>query len=599
MYQLLDFNTKDVVTTDDFVFAGETSPWEVQMDIEHIRRKINLDYFVSAAPCLSKYLPLMPIQEPANFVSLRESATPLVKSKVLGKELGIDLYFKVEGKNPTGSFKDRGSAVDISIAKELGAKGVILASTGNMAASCSCYAAAAKMPCFIVVPEGVSMSKLAQVISFGGKIIQVKGSYNDAANLAYKIAKSRKFFLAGDYAFRVEGQKTGAFEVIDQLLFQVPDEVIIPVGCGTNITAYAKGFAEYKDLGLIHKIPRLVGVQSTGACSLVNAFDKKAKHLEPLERADTIATAIAVPFPIDGDKAIDAIYQTGGEASAVSDTDMLKAQYYLSTQEGLFVESASAATVAHLFKKKEQGLIKPGQRVVCVLSGEGLKDPSVVLKSAIQPPIIYPNEKDFDKLYDSNFFDNKTMVFVEKDQVLFRDMPNPTQTKEALENLFGANYNDDLIAKVQSCIERFLAKGRAIHISDLQDIVQDAMEMVDITRSDILKVVSFKVTTGQDKIAEAEVTVELNGQLYYASNKGVGPVDAIIQALCKACPSEIQYQLTDYKVQIRGQGADAVVYVEMKLIKGSQNSVGKAVSPDIIQASVEAFIDAYNIAHPV
>ncbi|WP_318010164.1 alpha-isopropylmalate synthase regulatory domain-containing protein [Cysteiniphilum sp. SYW-8] len=191
------------------------------------------------------------------------------------------------------------------------------------------------------------------------------------------------------------------------------------------------------------------------------------------------------------------------------------------------------------------------------------------------------------------------MVFVEKDQVLFRDMPNPTQTKEALENLFGANYNDDLIAKVQSCIERFLAKGRAIHISDLQDIVQDAMEMVDITRSDILKVVSFKVTTGQDKIAEAEVTVELNGQLYYASNKGVGPVDAIIQALCKACPSEIQYQLTDYKVQIRGQGADAVVYVEMKLIKGSQNSVGKAVSPDIIQASVEAFIDAYNIAHPV
>ncbi|WP_328587300.1 alpha-isopropylmalate synthase regulatory domain-containing protein [Cysteiniphilum halobium] len=122
--------------------------------------------------------------------------------------------------------------------------------------------------------------------------------------------------------------------------------------------------------------------------------------------------------------------------------------------------------------------------------------------------------------------------------------------------------------------------------------------MVDVTRSDILKVVSFKVITRQDKIAEAEVTVELNGQLYYASNKGVGPVDAIIHALCKACPSEIQYKLTDYKVQIRGQGADAPVYVEMKLIKGSQNSVGKGVSPDIIQASVEAFIDAYNIAHP-
>ena len=597
MYQLIDFNTKKQVSTDDFVFAGETSPWEVQMDLALIRSKINLDYFVSATPCLSKYLPLMPIQVPANFISMRETATPLLKSKVIGKALGIDLYFKVEGKNPTGSFKDRGSAVDITIAKELGAKGVALASTGNMAASCSCYAAAAKMPCFIIVPEGVSMSKLAQVMSFGGKIIQVKGSYNDAANLAYQIAKSKKFFLAGDYAFRVEGQKTAAFEVIDQLLFQVPDEVIVPIGCGTNMTAYAKGFNEYRALGLIDKVPKLTGVQATGADSLVQAYQQEKKHLQPLQRADTIATAIAVPFPIDGDKAIDAIYQSGGEAGAVSDMEMLQAQYQLSTQEGLFVESASAATVAHLYKKQQKGELKAGQKIVCVLSGEGLKDPSVVLKSAIQPPIIYPNEADFNKLYDSKFFDNKSMIFFEENKVIFDQPPTMDALKNVLLKIFGANYNEGFIARVKTQIERFLAKGRAIYISDLQDIIQDATEMVDKKRDNALKVISFKVNTAQDKIAQAEVKVELNEQLYFASNTGVGPVDAILKALCKACPSDIQYQLTDYKVKIRGQGADAVVYVEMKLVKAGLNTVGQAVSPDIIQASVEAFIDAYNTAY--
>ena len=207
MYQLVDFQSKAAVSTDDFVFTGIDSPWEVMMDMQRIENNINKAHFSTMAPCLSKYLPLMPIAHPSAFVSLGESATPLVKSKRLAKRLGIDLYFKVEGKNPTGSFKDRGSAVDISVAKSLGAKGVILASTGNMAASCACYAAAAELPCFVLVPEGVPMGKLAQVVAFGGRIVQVKGSYNDAADLAYQLAKKMGFYLAGDYAFRVEGQK--------------------------------------------------------------------------------------------------------------------------------------------------------------------------------------------------------------------------------------------------------------------------------------------------------------------------------------------------------------------------------------------------------
>ncbi|GAB4224974.1 MAG: hypothetical protein Kow0076_7760 [Francisella sp.] len=597
MYKIVNFYTKEEVVPNSFVFTGENEPWEIQMDINEISKKINKDYFTQASPCLAKYLPFMPIKDPSKFISLRESATPLIKSKNIGKELGINLYFKVEGKNPTGSFKDRGSAVDITVAKELGAKGIVLASTGNMAASCACYAAAAKMPCFIIVPEGVAASKLAQVMSYGGKIVQVKGSYNDAAKLAYEIAISKNFFLAGDYAFRVEGQKTAAFELIDQLLFQIPDEIIIPIGCGTNMTSYYKGFCEYQELGFINSLPKLTGVQSTKADTLVRAYKNNQNRIEPLKTANTIATAIAVPYPIDGDKAIDAIYSTGGEASSVTDMQMLEAQYLLSTKEGLFVELASASTIAHLFKKYNEGKLQKGSTIVCVLSGEGLKDPAVVLKSAIQPPIIYPKESEFDRLYQSHFFDNKSMIFIEQNEIIFDKTPTIEEIKNTLSKLFGANYDDTFLSKVRELIERFLIKGKVISLADIQDIIQDATEMANANSKNILDVKSFKVNVELDQKSIAEVTVKVADQLYFASSSGVGPVDAVLNALCKACPSDIHYKLTDYKVKIRGQGADAVVYVEMCLEKEGIKSIGKAVSPDIIQASVEAFIDAYNIAY--
>ena len=353
MYKIVDFVTKETVKPQGLVFTGDNGPWEIQMDLENIKSKINLDYFRSAHPCLAKYLPLMPIASSGSFISLREPATPLLRSKNFRKLLGIDLYYKLEAKNPTGSFKDRGSAVDISIAKEYKAKGIAVASTGNMAASCSCYAAAAKIPCFVFVPEGVPISKLAQVISFGGQIVQVKGSYNDAARLAQEIAEQMHYYLEGDYDFRVGGQKTAAYEIVDQLLFQQPDVVMVPIGCGTNLAAYAKGFNDYYALGLIDKLPQLIGVQAQGAASVVNAFEQHKKQVTPLTTVQTIASAIAVADPLDGVKALDAIYSTGGYAIAVSDEDILKAQYQLAREEGLFVESAAAVSLAALQKLNE------------------------------------------------------------------------------------------------------------------------------------------------------------------------------------------------------------------------------------------------------
>lgn len=398
MFQLVDFVTKKQVNPSNLVFTGEETPWEVAMDLDWVKKRLNLDYFKIAQPCLSKYLALMPIQKIAEFVSLRETATPLIKSKVIGKCLGLDLYFKVEAKNPTGSFKDRGSAVDITLAKELGAKAVILASTGNMAASCACYAAAAKIPCFVLVPEKVPIAKLARVIAFGGKIIKVEGDYNDAANLAKLIAEEEGYYLAGDYAFRVEGQKTAAFEIVDQLLFQSPDVIVIPIGCGTNIAAYAKGFFDYYQLGLIDKIPRLIGVQSQGACAVVNSFNQQLKTITPLTHTETIASAIAVANPVDGIKALDALYKTSGNAVSVTDQEILAAQQLLSIEEGFFVESSSATTVAALIKSANKHSYSQ-QKIVCVLTGDGLKDSNVILNVANEPPTIKPYEKDFGNLF--------------------------------------------------------------------------------------------------------------------------------------------------------------------------------------------------------
>lgn len=593
MYQLIDFVSRKPVKADGFVFTGKDSPWEVLMNLDLVQTKLNLDYFRMAPPCLSKYLPLLPIQKISEFVSLREAATPLIKSKVLSKRFGIDLHFKVEATNPTGSFKDRGSAVDVSVAKELGANAIILASTGNMAASCACYAAAAKIPCFVLVPEGVPVAKLAQVIAFGGHIIQVKGNYNDAANLAKVIAEKKNFYLAGDYAYRVEGQKTAAFEMLDQLLFQSPDVVVVPVGCGTNIAAYAKGFSEYFQLGLIDKIPRLIGVQAQGACAVVNSFNQGSKSITPLPSVNTLASAISVPNPIDGIKALNAIYTTNGYAIAVTDQEILQAQYLLSTEEGLFVESASAATIAALTHITHQDQLA-NQKVVCVLTGDGLKDSNVILKAAIKPPTIYPDEKEFFSLYENHFFDSKSMIFVDKNQILFEREPTINQVKEQLNLLLSANYSDEYVLKIKNILAKILQKGKTITVSDFQDSVQDALEAPHNKAFEIFSVLDFKVTTGKDQASEAQVKIKIADEERHASAIGVGPVNAVCNALRSACKEKMDFILTDYKVDVRNQGVDAVVYAELKLVKNHAFSLGRGASPDIIQASIEAFEKAYN-----
>ena len=593
MFLLRDFLTKQPVVPSNFVFTGENGPWEVAVDLKQVTERINPNYFRTAPPFVSKYLPLMPIKDFSNFISLQEGATPLIKSKRIGKDLNIDLYFKLEGQNPTGSFKDRGSAVELTIARELNVKGISVASTGNMAASCSCYAASAHIPCFLFVPEDTPPSKLSQAISYGGRIVQVKGSYNDAAQLAREVAEEFNFYLAGDYAYRVEGQKTAAFELCDQMFFRVPDMVVIPIGCGTNVTAYYKGFCEYRELGFIDRIPRVIGVQAEGAASVVNAYRQNSRTVEKLDGINTLASAIAVTFPLDGVKALDAIYGSEGSAIAVSDREILEAQYLLSKEEGLFVESSSATTLASLMKMSKDRRFE-GQEVVCILTGGGLKDPSPILKIAVKPPTIYPDVNEFKTLYDSAFFEGRSVAFTDKEQIVISTPPTKEKISSLVRKFFGTAYSDHYVESIREVVEKILKKGKPVTFADFQDIVQEVLESVPREASNFLKVEDFRVETSKDHQASAWVKVLVDGVPKEARAQGVGPVDAVTKALKAASAGELDFSLSGFRVDIRSEGTDALVYVEIKLIKDKTVSLGKGTSPDILQASIEAFVEGYN-----
>lgn len=593
MYHIVDYLTRELVNPSNLVFTGKGRPWEVVVDIEEARSRIYRDTFLKTPLSVSKYLPLLPLHAYDNFVTLNEGATPLVKSCQIGPKHGFTLWFKVESKNPTGSFKDRGTAVEISVAKELNAKGISVASTGNMAASCSCYAAAANIPCFVFVPEDTPASKLAQVISYGGRIVQVKGNYSDAVGVAEGVAEELGFYLAGDYAFRVEGAKTSAFEIIEQLGMNPPDAVFVPIGCGTNLSAYYKGFCEYKKLGFIDKIPAIYGVQALGAAAVVHAFDAGKRTTEPLKTISTIASAIAVKDPLDGAKALDAIYATNGMAVAVSDPDMLRGQYSIATEEGLFTEVSGGATLAAVLEVAKDGRFE-GKQVVCILCGDGLKDPRSVLKVAVKPPTITPEVEHFLSLYNKSFFDGKTVVFVDSDEAVFSAQPSLEELAGYLEKEFARSFSNYYLEQIQTMIGQFLTKGKTISFSDLQDIVQDALESVEDEGERLLTVKDFEVRVAMDKQAEATVRVEICGKEMTASANGVGPVDALITALRTVCPRGNEFALTSYNVDIRSKGVDAVVYVDLKLVSNGTVSLGRGASPDIIQASLHAFERAYN-----
>lgn len=356
------------------------------------RPDVSRDIFECRKSTMWKYKEFMPVDE-SKIVSLEEGGTPFCNCQKLGDKLGIELYVKVEGSNPTGSFKDRGMSVGITKAVELGVETVGCASTGNTSASLAAYAARAGKRCIVLLPSGkVALGKLAQAMFHGAEVISIKGNFDEALETVTSLAIEGQLYLLNSVnPFRLEGQKSIGFEVVDDLGWKSPDRIILPVGNAGNISAIWKGVTEFHEAGFIEDLPMMTGIQAEGAAPIVNAVRNGKKSIEPIVNPETIATAIRIGAPVSAQKALRAIYDSNGMAETVTDDEILSAQKLLARTEGIGVEPASAASIAGLLKLVENGEVDKGEQVVCIVTGHLLKDPNTAINACIEPIEIEAN----------------------------------------------------------------------------------------------------------------------------------------------------------------------------------------------------------------
>jgi len=332
-----------------------------------------------------RYRELLPVPSDVGIVTLGEGGTPLiplVNMEHYGLPRSLRVYVKFEGSNPTGSFKDRGMTVAVSLAKYVGVKAAIVASTGNTAASASAYSARAKIKCIVLLPKGkVAKGKLGQAILHGAQIIEVKGSFDNALEAVMKTVKTtNKLYPLNSFnPWRLEGQKTIAYEIADELNNQL-DWVIVPVGNAGNISAIWKGFRELYKLKLIEKLPKMIGVQAEGASPLVKTWSIKSNKLIPVNKPETCATAIRIGKPINWAKALKAVKESKGMFIAVSDSEIIESQKILAKFEGIDVEPAGAVGLAALLKLNRENIVDHGSNIVIVATGHALKDVDIIIK---------------------------------------------------------------------------------------------------------------------------------------------------------------------------------------------------------------------------
>ena len=343
------------------------SALEIVYDYSKIKKQVSWGKFRSRPFNHWRYREMFPIVSDRNIITLREGGTPLLKSKNIGPSIGIDLYFKFEGLNPTGSFKDRGTTVEISKAMELRVEKVFCASTGNMGASVSAYSSLARIKANIFVPNDTTKAKLKQIGIYGGRIKKINGDYTAALAAATKVAG--KGYLMGDYPFRGEGEKSISYEIMDNL--SNINYVITPIGNGTLIHSTWKGFVEFHEIGLVKKLPKILGIQAHGCSTVAAAFKGKRNYIKKVT-PKTKASAIACGMPLDGAKALNSIKKSHGFAETVTDKEMQHAKELLAGKEGIYAELSGAATLAGLMKIRNR--IPEKSRVVLVITGHGLKD---------------------------------------------------------------------------------------------------------------------------------------------------------------------------------------------------------------------------------
>ncbi|HID28121.1 MAG TPA: threonine synthase [Methanosarcinales archaeon] len=395
MYHLECIKCKKCYSATEILYTCKKC--EGLLDVVYDYSKIDFD--LNNQPLMVwKYKKLLPVE--IDPITLQEGGTPLYKCNRLAEWIGIkELYVKHEGMNPTGSFKDRGMTVGVTKALELNKKVVACASTGNTSASLAIYGAKAGIPVVVLLPYGkVALGKVAQALMHGAKVLGIKGNFDSALALVRDLCDIEGFYLLNSInPFRLEGQKTIGFEIIDKLR-KAPDRLVLPVGNAGNISAIYKGFKEFIEFDIIDSIPKMTGIQAQGSCPIVKAFKENKKNIMPETNPDTIATAIRIGDPVNAVKALNAIYESKGIAETVSDQEIIESQKNLAKLEGIGVEPASASSVAGLRKLVQYGEVDRDELVVCVTTGHLLKDPEEVLKVCESPIEVEANLEDVIKV---------------------------------------------------------------------------------------------------------------------------------------------------------------------------------------------------------
>ena len=504
---------------------------------------------------------------------LKTKPTALKKLDRLSETYGAELWAKLEFEHPTGCFKDRGSYIEVQKAMELGADAICLASTGNMAASVAAYSCYFKIPCFVFVPEKTTEAKLAQANIFNANIIRIKGDFSVCEALCRKFAKSGNYYLAGDYVFREEGQKSFAYELLDQGGADA-DYIFIPIGCGTNFAAICKGFEELKAAGQVDHIPHMVAIQPEQSSPVVEGIFKKKKIIK--KQVSTMAQSAAVSDPVDFYKVLEGIEKTDGVAYTVTEDEILDSLKEMAVEEGQFTEPACALPFA-AFKNNRQTFAD--KKCVFILTGSGLKDTGVVAKHSLSSPVLSPDLDKVINYINSGFIEIQKNSWGKSRDTFMANLEMDTDHKQLY---------DDYVSSINK-------KGKTLSNHEIEAL-QSLVFNEDLDLKYPVEVLDYKITMRKHGLVQAAVKLDIDGKEVISEAKGVGPIDAILTAIKTETDNVFPLQVKNHEVEILSPDTDSLVMVTLTLQNQDQEWVSKAASPDTLEAVIQAFTKGLAIA---
>jgi threonine synthase len=501
---------------------------------------------------------------------LRSYPTELKRLTHLSDRYGCEIWAKMELQNPSGCFKDRGSFIEVLKALEFGSDAICLASTGNMAASVAMYSAYFDIPCYVFVPENTTEGKLAQASIYGAKVLRIKGDFSACEQLCKSFAKSGNYYLAGDYVFREEGQKSFSYEVIEQQ--QAPfDYILVPVGCGTNFAAIYKGFSELKISGIIEHVPAMICIQPEKSSPVVEGVFKREKVVK--DSVSTQATAVAAADPIDFYKVLDAIDKTNGMAFTVSEENILQSLREMASMEAVFTEPACALPLAAL---KNELSIFSGKRVLLVLTGTGLKDTGVVSRNVLPSPVIKNDVQHVLDYLDSGYPDIQEESFGKPRDTLLTQIKFPAGKKELFEKY----------------LQKINQRGKSLTTSE-REVLQALVFNDDTSLEYPVTVSDYSIIMKKNGLVHAKVMIQtIEGEMEVAYD-GVGPLDAVLGAIQVVTESILPVILIDHHLEVLSPGTNALVIASIRLSHNGFEVEAKAASTDVIEAGLDAWTKCY------